>query len=133
MLTDLSPVLSDPSVSSHEKEVIEMCVNNCKGNFERIEKLVRPFMKDVVESGSKPEGVETDGESGVMGRTLDSSSKNRDINDTKTKLRTTLRKFSWPFREKETKELLDIIDRTIQHLGLTLDTVHSYALLIKLR
>lgn len=125
MLTDLSPVLSDPSVSSHEKEVIEMCVNNCKGNFERIEKLVRPFMKDVVESGSKPEGVETDGESGVMGRTLDSSSKNRDINDTKTKLRTTLRKFSWPFREKETKELLDIIDRTIQHLGLTLDTVHS--------
>ncbi|KAK6512606.1 hypothetical protein TWF481_001489 [Arthrobotrys musiformis] len=124
MLTDLSPVLTDPSVSPHEKEVIEMCVNNCKGNFGRIEKLVRPFMKDVVEPPPKPEVEGTSGESEVADRSLDLS-KNRDIGDTKSKFRASLRKFGWPFREKETKELLEIIDRTIQHLGLALDTVHS--------
>ncbi|KAK6527313.1 hypothetical protein TWF281_010499 [Arthrobotrys megalospora] len=124
MLTDLSPVLSDASVSAHEKEVIEMCVNNCKGNFERIEKLVRPFMVDAVEPVSKIEG-EADAESEVVDRSLGSSPKNRDIGDTKSKFRTKLRRLGWPFREKETKELLDIIDRTIQHLGLALDTVHS--------
>ncbi|KAK6332973.1 hypothetical protein TWF718_010800 [Orbilia javanica] len=126
MLTDLSPVLSDPSVSSHEKEVIEMCVNNCKGNFERIEKLVRPFMPDAVDPvpGSKPDEGTND-ETEVADRFLSSPSRGRVVDDTKSKLRTKLRKFSWPFREKETKELLEIIDRTIQHLGLALDTVHS--------
>ncbi|KAK6508701.1 hypothetical protein TWF506_010779 [Arthrobotrys conoides] len=124
MLTDLSPVLNDPSVSSHEKEVIEMCVNNCKGNFERIEKLVRPFMEDVVGSVSKPGVEEGDGDA-VVDRTIDSTSNGRDVNGTKSKIRTKLRKLGWPFREKETKELLEIIDRTIQHLGLALDTVHS--------
>ncbi|KAF3172473.1 hypothetical protein TWF225_005222 [Orbilia oligospora] len=125
MLTDLSPVLSDPSVGSHEKEVIEMCVNNCKGNFERIEKLVRPFMKDVVEPVSKIDVKEEDSEGAAMDRALKPTPKSLDIDDTKSKLRLKLRKIGWPFREKETKELLEIIDRTIQHLGLALDTVHS--------
>ncbi|KAK6329782.1 hypothetical protein TWF730_006081 [Orbilia blumenaviensis] len=127
MLTDLSPILSDASVSAHEKEVIEMCVNNCKGNFERIEKLVQPYMKNVIEEpSSKIEGkTETEVNGEAIDRTLGPSSKPHAISDQKDKFRTKLRKLGWPFREKETKELLDIIDRTIQHLGLAIDTVHS--------
>ncbi|KAF3909294.1 Ankyrin-1 [Dactylellina cionopaga] len=139
MLTDLSPVLSDESVGAHEKEVIQMCVSNCKGNFERIEKIVRPFMTDAEREKDKPESAEIESteteetgkiEGEVLDRGITAKSKMRDIGDTKGKFRMKIRRLGWPFREKETKELLDIIDRTIQHLGLALDTVHSYALLI---
>ncbi|KAF3922584.1 hypothetical protein AA313_de0202140 [Arthrobotrys entomopaga] len=126
MLTDISPLLSDPSVESNDKEVIESCVENCKGNFERLEKIVRPFVTD--DGKTKIEestGEDEDTKTGVVDRGINTLVKARDMGDMKGKLKMKFRKLSWPFKEKETKELLDLIDRTIQHLGLALDMVHS--------
>ncbi|KAF3922559.1 hypothetical protein ABW21_db0207126 [Orbilia brochopaga] len=130
MLSDLSPVLNDDSVGVHEKEVIEMCVNNCKGNFERIGKIVRPYLDDIEADKSKLE--EEDGtneggkkEAGVQDRGVASPPKSRSTGYTKSKFRMKLRRLTWPFKEKETQELLDIIGRTIQQMSLALDTVHS--------
>ncbi|KAJ6256859.1 Serine/threonine-protein phosphatase [Drechslerella dactyloides] len=132
MLSDLSPVLSDDSVGAHEKQVIEMCVSNCKGNFERIGKIVRPFLDDVdddktntQEDGTGDEGTKIG--AGLQDKSIGSQLKAPSTVDAKSKFRMKLRRLTWPFKEKETRELLDIIGRTIQQLGLALDTVHSYA------
>ncbi|KAK6533782.1 hypothetical protein TWF694_002712 [Orbilia ellipsospora] len=126
MLMDISPLLSDASVDLHDKEVIESCVENCKGNFERLEKIVRPFVDDNGKTKiEEAEGGDGDVKTSVVDRGVNNSSKQRDIGDMKGKIKMKFRKLSWPFKEKETKELLDLIDRTIQHLGLALDMVHS--------
>ncbi|KAK6347336.1 hypothetical protein TWF696_007405 [Orbilia brochopaga] len=131
MLSDLSPVLSDDSVGTHEKEVIEMCVSNCKDNFQRIGKIVRPYLDDVEADESKPEEDTTSNttsgkvEAGPQDRSVNSPPKPRSTVDAKSKFRMKLRRLTWPFKEKETRELLEIIGRTIQQLGLALDTVHS--------
>ncbi|EPS42158.1 hypothetical protein H072_3958 [Dactylellina haptotyla CBS 200.50] len=130
MLMDIAPVLSDASVGSQEKEVIETCVHNCKGNFERLDKLVAPFLQDVVdtkpcESNDVNENGEVSGE--VLDRSINTpvGSTARSLGDAKAKFRLKLKKLGWPFKEKETKELLYLIDRAIQHLGIALDMVHS--------